>query len=283
MKANVPLPARAAIEKLARDALREDIGGGDLTAALIEPNARADARLLCRERAVLCGAAWFEQAFHQVDREVEIAWHCADGAQLRAGEIVCELHGRARALVTAERTAVNLLQTLSGTATAARRYAEAAAGSGARIMDTRKTIPGLRLAQKYAAAVGGAHNHRIGLFDQVLIKENHIAAAGSLENAVRRARAFAPGGFVEVEVETLAQLREALDAGAQRILLDNFDLPHLREAAELARGRAELEASGAVTLKEVREIAATGVDCISIGALTKHLAAVDFSLRFDGA
>ncbi|MGR3913970.1 MAG: carboxylating nicotinate-nucleotide diphosphorylase [Gammaproteobacteria bacterium] len=282
MKPNVPLPPRAAIEKLAGDALREDIGGGDLTAALIEPQARARAKLFCRERAVLCGAAWFEQAFHQVDREIEIAWHCEDGAHLRGGELVCEVRGRAREMLTAERTAINLLQTLSGTATTARRYAEAAAG-GARIMDTRKTIPGLRLAQKYAAAIGGAHNHRIGLFDQVLIKENHIAAAGSLENAVRRARAVAPGGFVEVEVETLAQLQQALAAGAARILLDNFDLEKLREAVTLARGRAELEASGNVSLDDVRAIAATGVDCISIGALTKHLAAVDFSLRFDGA
>ena len=278
----VSLPARAAIEKLVEDALREDIGGGDLTAELTPQDARARARLFCRERAVLCGAAWFDEAFRQTDRDVKIAWHFEDGAQLCGEEAVCEIHGRARALLAAERTAINLLQTLSGTATIARRYVEAAGGR-ARIMDTRKTIPGLRLAQKYAAAVGGAQNHRMGLFDQVLLKENHIAAAGSLEDAVRRARAAAPGGFVEVEVEDLKQLRRALDAGAQRVLLDNFSSDQLREAAELARGRAELEASGGITLEQVPEIAATGVDFISIGALTKHLAAVDFSLRFDGA
>ena len=279
----VSLPARAAIEKLAGDALREDIGGGDLTAELTPQDARARARLFCRERAVLCGAAWFDEAFRQTDHDVEIAWHFEDGAQLCGGEEpVCEIHGRARALLAAERTAINLLQTLSGTATIARRYVEAAGGR-ARIMDTRKTIPGLRLAQKYAAAVGGAHNHRMGLFDQVLLKENHIAAAGSLEDAVRRARAAAPDGFVEVEVEDLKQLQRALDAGAQRILLDNFRPDQLREAAALARGRAELEASGGITLEQVPEIAATGVDFISIGALTKHVAAVDFSLRFDGA
>ena len=281
MKNNAQLPPRAAIEKLVADALREDIGGGDVTAELIAPQARANARLFCRERAVLCGAAWFEEAFLQVDREVQIIWHSADGAQLRAGELVCEVQGRARAIVTAERTAINLLQTLSGTATAARRYVDALAESGAQIMDTRKTIPGLRLAQKYAVAVGGAHNHRFGLYDQVLIKENHIAAAGSVTNAVQRARKFAPDGFVEVEVENLAQLQEAIAAGARRILLDNFARELLHAAATLARGRAELEVSGNVSKEDAREIAAAGIQYISVGALTKNVTAVDFSLRFD--
>ncbi len=294
----VPLPPRAAIEKLVGDALREDIGGGDRTAALIDPSTRAGAHLLCREEAVLCGAAWFEEAFRQVDAAVEINWLHGDGERLAPDVVVCEIAGRARALVSAERTAINLLQTLSGTATTARRYADAVAGTGARIVDTRKTIPGLRLAQKYAVAVGGAHNHRLGLFDQILIKENHIAAAGSVAAAIKsaecaeraerseRARALpggAPGRPIQIEVESLAQLRQALEAGAARILLDNFNLAAMRKAVALTRGRAELEASGNVSLARLRRIAETGVDDISIGALTKHLKAIDFSLRFDDA
>ena len=196
--------------------------------------------------------------------------------------MVCEIKGRARAILSAERTAINFLQTLSGTATTARRYADAVAGTATRILDTRKTIPALRLAQKYAVATGGAHNHRMGLFDRMLLKENHIAAAGSVAEAVRRARAAAPDQTpMEIEVESLAQLQQALDAGATHIMLDNFDLPTLRKGAALARGRAELEASGNVSLEQVREIAQTGVDYISVGALTKHLTAIDFSLRFD--
>ena len=279
------LPERAAIEKLVGDALREDIGGGDLTAALINQSAVADARLLCRESAVLCGAAWFEEAFRQVDDAVQIHWLHHDGDCLEAGAVVCEIKGRARAILSAERTAINFLQTLSGTATTARQYADAVAGTVARVVDTRKTIPALRRAQKYAVAVGGAHNHRMGLFDQILIKENHIAAAGSVAEAVRRARATAadhphfPG--IEIEVESPAQLQQALDAGADRIMLDNFDLAAMREGVAMTRGRAELEASGNVSPETVREIAQTGVDYISIGALTKHLRAIDFSLRFD--
>ena len=280
------LPPRAAIEELVSAALREDIGGGDLTATLIDPAALATARLLCRQRAVLCGAAWFEQAFRQVDEAVAVEWLHGDGDRIKAGGVVCEIQGRARAIVSAERTAINLLQTLSGTATTARRYADAVAATNARIVDTRKTIPALRLAQKYAVATGGAHNHRIGLFDQILIKENHIAAAGSIAEALARARQAAPDKdhrLIEIEVESLEQLRQALAAGATRIMLDNFTPDTLRESVALTRGRAELEASGNVSLAHIREIAATGVDYISIGALTKHLKAVDFSLRFDEA
>ncbi len=303
-KPTASLPERAAIEKLVGDALREDIGGGDLTAALIDESALAGARLLCRESAVLCGAAWFEEAFRQVwaraqtqaqtGGAVEIRWRHHDGDLLEAGAVVCEVKGCARTILSAERTAINLLQTLSGTATIARQYAAAVAGTAARVVDTRKTIPGMRLAQKYAVATGGAHNHRMGLFDQILIKENHIAAAGSVAEAVARARAavsnhaaseneiaIAIAIVIEIEVESLAQLQQALDAGAPRIMLDNFDLATMREGVAMARGRAELEASGNVSPEQVRAIAQTGVDYISIGALTKHLKAVDFSLRFD--
>ena len=275
------LPERATIEKLVGDALREDIGGGDLTAALINQSAVAGARLLCRESAVLCGVAWFEETFRQVDDAVQIHWLHHDGDCLKADAVVCEIKGRARAILSAERTAINFLQTLSGTATTARQYADAVAGTVARVVDTRKTIPALRRAQKYAVAVGGAHNHRMGLFDQILIKENHIAAAGSVAEAVRRARAAADQTPIEIEVESPAQLQQALDAGADRIMLDNFDLAAMREGVALTRGRAELEASGNVSPETVREIAQTGVDYISIGALTKHLRAIDFSLRFD--
>ena len=277
------LPPRAAIQKLVGDALREDIGDGDLTATLIDECAVAAARLICRQEAVLCGAAWFEEAFRQVDGGVEIRWLCSDGERLAAGAVVCEINGPARAILSAERTAINFLQTLSGTAAIARRYADAVAGTGVQIVDTRKTLPGMRRAQKYAVAAGGAGNHRMGLFDGILIKENHIAAAGSVAQAVRRARAAAGDAAIEVEVESLAQLQQALDAGAARILLDNFDLQRLRQGVALAGGRAELEASGNVSLETVRDIANTGVDYVSIGALTKHLTAVDFSLRFDGS
>ncbi|MDD9854872.1 MAG: carboxylating nicotinate-nucleotide diphosphorylase [Gammaproteobacteria bacterium] len=279
---SVSLPAGGVVRELVAGALREDVGGGDLSAGLVEARARAVATLFCREgRAVLCGRAWFEEAFRQVDAAVEVRWLRQDGDTLAAGDAVCCIAGRARALLTAERVAINLLQTLSATATVARRYVDAAAGAGARITDTRKTVPGLRRAQKYAAAVGGARNHRIGLFDQVLIKENHIAAAGGIAEALRRAREVANESRIEIEVENLTQLREALTAGATRIMLDNFGVDALREAVAVTAGRAELEASGNITLDDVREIAQTGVDLISIGALTKHIQAVDFSLRFD--
>jgi nicotinate-nucleotide pyrophosphorylase (carboxylating) len=272
------------LETTVRRALDEDVGGGDVTAALIPPLARAHATVLCREEAVLCGTAWFESTFQHLDPMVQIQWHATDGQDVRADSIVCSLAGNARALLTGERTALNFLQTLSGTATAARRYAEVVAGTDCRVLDTRKTLPGLRRAQKYAAACGGVANHRIGLFDAVLIKENHLAAVGGIEAAVEAARAANPALPIEVEVEDLAQTEVALRAGADTLLLDNFSLADLRRAValnlELRTPPARLEASGNVTLDTLGEIAATGVHFVSVGAVTKHVRAVDLSLRF---
>jgi nicotinate-nucleotide pyrophosphorylase (carboxylating) len=265
-----------------RRALAEDVGTGDRTAALIPPQQAARARVMTREDAVLCGTAWFEEVFKQVDPRIRVHWNARDGEAVRAGVELCRLEGPARGLLTAERTALNFLQPLSGTATAARRYVDAVRGTRAIILDTRKTIPGLRLAQKYAVRCGGAQNHRIGLYDGILIKENHIAAAGTLTAAVRAARASAPADvFVEVEVENLDQLREAIAAGAERILLDNFELDDIRRAASEAGGKAKLEVSGGVTLANIRALAETGVDYISIGDITKNVRAVDLSMRFD--
>ena len=266
-------------------ALREDIGSGDVTAELIPATARAQARVLCREPAVLCGAPWFDATFRQLDPAVRIDWQFAEGTQLRANSIVCELAGAARPILTGERTALNFLQLLSATATVTHRYAEALAGTGCQILDTRKTIPGLRSAQKYAVRCGGGGNHRLGLFDMVLIKENHIAAAGSIAAAIGAARSRAATLPIEVEVENLEQLRQALAAGADRVLLDNFELAALRAAVALNRAQprpAQLEVSGGVTLERVAAIAATGVDCISVGALTKDVRAIDLSMRFSG-
>lgn len=274
------LPAADEIADQVRTALAEDIGTGDLTAALIPAGQQGGATVVCRQHATLCGTAWFEQSFHQIDPTVSIVWSAQDGDQLQADQTLCRLSGPSRALLSGERTALNFLQTLSGTATAAATYAQAVAGTGARILDTRKTLPGLRNAQKYAVACGGAHNHRIGLYDAILIKENHILAAGSIAAALQQAQALANGVWVEVEVEGLAELQEALAAGAQRILLDNFSNDQLREAVALNQGRARLEASGGVSLETVRSIAETGVDDISVGAITKDLQAVDFSMRF---
>ncbi len=269
------------IAESVRRALAEDIGGGDLTADLIARGARARAQLITRENAILCGTAWFNEVFRQLDSGVRIDWSTQDRDRIQANQILCVLAGPARALLTGERTAMNFLQTLSGTATTARQYVDAVAGTNAVILDTRKTVPGLRTAQKYAVRCAGAQNHRMGLFDAILIKENHIAAAGSVFAAVQTARAQAPAGTtVEVEVETLEQLREALAAGADRLLLDNFSLKRLREAVAENNGRARLEASGGITLDNVRAVAETGVDCISIGAITKHVRAIDLSLRF---
>jgi len=270
------------IAEQVRVALAEDVGPGDRTAALIPATAVATAHIISREPAVLSGRAWVDEVYRQLDPGVRIDWLVADGDRLAPDQLLCRVTGPARVLLTGERTALNFLQTLSGTATLARRWADAVAGTGARILDTRKTIPGLRLAQKYAVTCGGCHNHRIGLYDAVLIKENHIAAAGSVTAALRAAEAGAAGLEVEVEVETLEQLREALTAGARRILLDNFPLERLREAVAITAGRARLEASGGVTLETVRGIAETGVDDISVGALTKDVRAVDLSMRFDG-
>lgn len=270
------------IEETARRALAEDIGGGDLTAGLIARGARVRAQLITREPAILCGTAWFDEVFRQLDNGVRIDWNAHDGDRLQANQILCALEGPARALLTGERTAMNFLQTLSGTATTARHYVDAVAGTRAVILDTRKTVPGLRTAQKYAVRCAGAQNHRMGLYDAILIKENHITTAGSVSAAVQAARAQAPTGTtVEVEVETLDQLREALAADADRLLLDNFSLKRLREAVAENQGRARLEASGGITLDNVRAVAETGVDCISIGAITKHVRAIDLSLRFN--
>lgn len=264
-----------------RTALAEDIGSGDITAALIPPEQTADATVVCRESAVLCGMAWFNAVFAELDTAITIDWQVQDGARLQPGQQLCVLSGPARHILTGERTALNFLQTLSGTATLARRYTDTVADLPVRILDTRKTIPGLRLAQKYAVRIGGCDNHRIGLYDGILIKENHIAAAGSLRQAVEKARRSNPAILVEVEVEHTEQITAALAAGADRLLLDNFSTPALAAAVQLVAGRAQLEASGGITLENLRETALTGVDFISTGTLTKNIQAIDLSMRFD--
>ena len=262
-------------------ALDEDIGSGDLTARLIPEHAPAHATVITRQRMVLCGTQWFEECFLTLDPGCKISWQVKEGAVAEANQTLCEIHGNARAMLSAERCSLNFLQTLSATATLTRRYVEAVAGTGAKIMDTRKTLPGLRIAQKYAVKVGGGHNQRIGLFDGVLIKENHIAAAGGIGEVMEQAfRITPPGVPIQIEVESLAQLDQALNAGARLILLDNFSLTDMRLAVTHAAKRAELEASGGITLENVRSIAETGVDRISIGALTKDVLAADLSMRF---
>lgn len=273
-------PAREIIARQVRTALEEDLGTGDLTAQLIPTETLAEASLITREEAVICGRPWFDEVFAQLDSGVVVAWELAEGDRVTPGQVLCRLSGRARAILSGERTALNYLQTLSGTASLARRYAEAVAGTGARVLDTRKTLPGLRLPQKYAVRCGGGHNHRIGLFDAILIKENHIATAGSITAALQAARSAAPGVDIEVEVENLEELREALAGGAKHILLDNFTLDGLREAVGLSAGAARLEASGGVNLSNIREIALTGVNDISVGGLTKDVRAIDLSMRF---
>jgi nicotinate-nucleotide pyrophosphorylase (carboxylating) len=265
----------------ARRALDEDVGSGDLTAALIAAGTQLRARVIAREAAVLCGRPWFDEVFRQVDPAVRVDWLASEGAPVQAGQALCRLTGPARALLTGERCALNFLQLLSGVATRTRVHVDAAAGTRARILDTRKTLPGLRFAQKYAVITGGGDNHRMGLYDMVLVKENHIAAAGGITAAVRAARATAPGMPLQVEVETEAQLAEAIAAGATLILLDNFSVERMRAAVEFTAGRAQLEASGGITLDNVAAIAATGVDRISIGALTKDVRALDLSMRFE--
>jgi nicotinate-nucleotide pyrophosphorylase (carboxylating) len=263
-------------------ALAEDVGGGDLTAALVDPQRVSRGRILAREAAVICGVPWAEAAMRACDRAVSITWHVAEGQRCEANQVIVEFEGNAQALLTAERTALNFLQMLSAVATKTAVFVEAVAGTKAQIVDTRKTLPGLRLAQKYAVKVGGGVNHRIGLYDAVLIKENHIAAAGGVPAVLRRVAETAPQArFVEIEVETLTQLEDALNSGARMVLLDNMDVPTLREAVRLNAGRAILEVSGGVSLATVRSLAETGVDRISIGALTKDVKAIDFSMRFD--
>lgn len=265
-----------------QQALAEDLGNGDLTAALVPEHAAARARVIVREAAILCGLDWFNEVFHQLDPAIELKWSAKDGDALQPGQLVCELTGKARPILSGERTALNFLQTLSGTASLAGRYVKAVQGTSATILDTRKTIPGLRLAQKYAVRCGGAGNHRFGLYDAILIKENHIRAAGSIMAAMRAATAAAEDGvMIEVEVESLEELDQALAAGARRVLLDNFDNAVLREAVHRNAGRAKLEASGGVDLETVRGIGLTGVDFISVGQLTKDVTATDYSMLFD--
>jgi len=263
--------------------LAEDIGSGDVTAALVAPGTQAVATLLTREAAVLCGTAWVDETFRQLDPAVRVTWRVGEGDKVEANTVLCDITGPARAILTGERTALNFLQTLSGTATATRRYVDAVAGTGCQILDTRKTLPGLRLAQKYAVRCAGGRNHRIGLYDMVLVKENHIVAAGGIAAALAQARAQAPGIPVEIEVETIDEFRDALAARPDVIMLDEFDDAAMREAVALNRAAGavvKIEASGGVDLDTVRRIAATGVDYISVGSLTKHLHATDLSLRF---
>src|SRR5262245_24655820 len=269
-----------------RQALEEDIGSGDLTAQLVDGAVQSQARVVTREEAVLCGRTWFDEVFRQVDPRVRVAWNGQDGDLIAGDQVLCTLHGPARALLTGERSALNFLQLLSGTATVTRRYVDAVSGTRCRILDTRKTIPGLRLAQKYAVRCGGGTNHRIGLFDAMLIKENHIAAAGSIAAAVRAGRALNDQVMLEVEVENLEELQQALDAKVDRILLDEFSLEDMRRAVAMARQHLNsgttLEASGSMTLERLRQVAETGVDFISVGGLTKHVRAVDLSMRLGG-
>ncbi|NML28664.1 carboxylating nicotinate-nucleotide diphosphorylase [Zoogloea dura] len=271
---------RVEVQRSVAASLAEDIGTGDLTARLVPASRGARGRVITREDAVLCGTAWFNATFAALEPDASVIWHVRDGERIKPGQLLCEVDASARSLLTAERTALNFVQLLSGTATLTSTFVQAVAGTQARIVDTRKTLPGLRLAQKYAVKVGGGTNHRIGLYDGILIKENHIIAAGSIKAVIEQAKSFAPSNvFIEVEVEDLAQLEEALEAGARMILLDNMDLNQMREAVAINQGRAELEASGGVNLEKVRAIAETGVDRISIGSLTKDVRAIDLSLR----
>ncbi|HJV28169.1 MAG TPA: carboxylating nicotinate-nucleotide diphosphorylase [Aromatoleum sp.] len=271
---------RIEIQRNVASSLAEDVGTGDLTARLIPTETDARGRVITREEAVICGTAWFDATFAALSPSATIIWHVRDGERVSAGQVLCDVVAGARVLLTAERTALNFLQLLSATATVTRRFVDAVAGTGAKIVDTRKTLPGLRLAQKYAVAVGGGANHRIGLYDGILIKENHIIAAGSIAKVMEQARTIAPSNvFIEVEVETLDELEEALAADAKMVLLDNMSLEQMRKAVEITAGRAELEASGGVNLEKVRAIAETGVNRISIGSLTKDVRALDLSLR----
>jgi len=272
-------PAAAVVQGDVARALEEDLGAIDLTAQLLPAWAEASAQIIVREAAVLCGSDWAAAAFHSLDPELQMHWHYRDGDRLVANCCVLDLCGKVRAIVSAERTALNFLQTLSATATVARRYADAVVGTGTRVLDTRKTLPGLRAAQKYAVRCGGASNHRLGLYDAVLIKENHIRAAGSISAAISAARAIAGQRLVEIEVETLAEFAEALAAAPDRIMLDDWSIADMRQAVTDNAGRVALEISGGVDLDRLQALAALGVDYLSVGALTKHLRAIDFSLR----
>ena len=272
-------PDTETVRRNVADALREDLGPGDINAELIAPSTRAVARIVTRDPGVLCGQPWVTEACRQVDPSVELRWNSSDGQQLAAGDLLAEVEGPARSLLSVERTAINFLQLLSGTATRTRAFVDAVAATRAVILDTRKTLPGLRVAQKYAVRVGGAKNHRMGLFDAFLLKENHIAAAASIAEAVAAARRHHPDKLLQVEVESVAQLKESIDAAVDRVLLDNFDIARLREAVAVANGRVGLEASGGITMATVAEIAQTGVDYISVGELTKDVRPLDLSMR----
>ena len=274
------LPPAEVIREQVRLALAEDVGSGDRTAALIPTDAQMQAQLISREGAIICGTAWVDEVFRQLDPGIELKWQVRDGDKVAPDQLLCLLSGSGRALLTGERTAMNYLQTLSATATLAGRYADVVDGTGVRVLDSRKTIPGLRLQQKYAVTCGGCHNHRVGLFDAILIKENHIMAAGSIAASIAAAIKEAPDLEIEIEVEDLDELEQALAAGAKRVLLDNFDLQMLGQAVQVNQGRARLEASGNVNLETIRPIAETGVDDISVGGLTKDIKAVDLSMRF---
>ncbi len=269
------------IDATVRIALQEDVGRGDVTATLIPAERVCSARVVCREPAVLAGAPWFDSVFRQIDPAVKVSWHYSEGASLATGDVVCRLHGPARAIVTGERSALNFLQTLSSTATVTQHYVAALGASRTRILDTRKTVPGLRSAQKYAVRAGGGVNHRMGLFDAILIKENHIAAAGSITAAVSALRASHPGLRIEVEVETMQELDEALATGAEMIMLDNFTLEAMRVATARVAGRALVEISGGVEFDALASLGTVGADFVSIGALTKNVRAIDFSMRIE--
>lgn len=271
---------RVEVQRSVAASLAEDIGTGDLTARLVQANRMARGRVITREDAILCGTAWFDAAFMALEPDASVIWHARDGERIKPGQLLCEIDASARALLTAERTGLNFVQLLSGTATMTATYVQAVAGTGAKIVDTRKTLPGLRSAQKYAVTCGGGKNHRIGLFDAYLIKENHILACGGISEAITEARRLNPGKPVEVEVESLAELEQALTAQADIVMLDNFDVPMMKEAVRLNQGRAKLEVSGNVNLHTIRRFAQTGVDFISVGALTKHVHALDLSMRF---
>jgi nicotinate-nucleotide pyrophosphorylase (carboxylating) len=260
-------------------ALAEDVGSGDITAQLIATDTQAKAQVISRQQAILCGTAWFDEVFKQLDNQIQIVWYEKDGEAISPNQKLCDLIGNARALLTGERTALNFLQLLSSTATQVQQYVKAIEGTQTQILDTRKTIPGLRQAQKYAVRCGGGTNHRMGLYDAFLIKENHIMAAGSITKAIAAAKHHANQLPIEIEVETLEQIKEALKAGANSLLLDNFTLPQLREAVALVQNQVKLEASGGITLETIRAIAETGVDFISVGTLTKNIQAIDLSMR----
>lgn len=281
MMATVFSVPQSAIEDNVHIAIKEDIGEGDITALLIPQDDISLASVISREDCILCGMDWFEEVFRQLDSDVHIEWSLQDGDNVKAGQLICSLSGPSRAILSGERTALNFMQTLSATATLSSTYAQAVADTNAIVLDTRKTLPGLRLAQKYAVNCGGCQNHRVGLYDAILIKENHILACGGIKQSIEQAHYHHPGMPVEIEVENMDELQQALTVGIDRVLLDNFDPQQLHDAVKLCQGEVTLEASGGVTLENIHDIAITGVDFISTGALTKDIRAIDLSMRFD--